>query len=124
MNDELRKEIIETRNKLNDLENKLDKLEYEDNRKKLEPYLGKCYINRDYGFVKCVIVTNLDDIKSHVPCLNTLHVRYDPNGNGYSTIEQDSYFSADDEGYIEITREEFIKHYNNALQILNNKLYE
>jgi len=123
-----RKEIIEKIQKLkieeNVLREQLELLDLDEKTSKSKKLLGKCYQNNMLrsDYISCLFIYGYD-IKTCEPL--SLEISYYPETDTFFNIEYHcvEYYTLV-EDYIEITREEFMKHYNNVQEIIKKHINE
>lgn len=123
--EELSKKLFSLRKEIGEVREKLDSFDYEERLSKVNKLLGKCFIESDSNihdgkYITCLYIYNVEK-DSCSP--ESIRIVYYTDSDIHFQIEYYYHFDIDeDNNYSEITKEEFMVHYNEVQKRISNAL--
>ena len=122
-----REKLVEQLNSLrlqqSEVREKLDKLDYTERIQEASKFIGKCFIEKephDETYVNCLYVYGVDKEDCREDALRILYYK---NARNYFQIDHYYQFDNNEKGeYSEITKEEFMNHYNEVQKIISDSI--
>lgn len=128
--EKLRKEFVKARERLNELRKQLDAFDYDKKLNKIKRYVGKCY--KEVGKEKyarkninCVFIYEVEEKNCG---LEAIQVDYWEDSNTFFDIRNHHFYNTPDDenkdtdfsnNWEEISKEEFMKHYEKVMKRIN-----
>lgn len=121
--EKLVKQLFSLREQQDNIREKINELDYTERIQEASKFIGRCFIEKephDETYVNCLYVYDVDKEDCRE---NALRILYYKNARNHFQIEHYYHFDNNEKGeYSEITKEEFMNHYNQVQKLISNTL--